>query len=486
MKKISIDPITRLEGHGKIEIFLNDAGDVENVYFQVPELRGFEKFCVGRPVEELPRIVTRICGVCPGAHHMASGKAVDAVYHADPPEVTKKLREMFYSAHYVHSHIAHFYALAAPDFVLGPDADPAVRNILGVVDKVGLAVGGEVIKHRGYGQEIQKIISGRSSQVVWTLPGGVSKGITEEERAQIEVMAKSCVEFSKFTLQLFDDVVLKNKAYVDLILSEPYQMKTYYMGMVDQNDKVNFYDGKIKVVDPEGKEVAKYMASEYLDYIAEHVEPWSYLKFPYLKKVGWKGFVDGKESGVYRAVPAPRLNVASGMATPLAQEAYEKYITTLGKPVHATLANHWARVIELMYASERLLELAQDKSTTDPSVRIVPTATPTEGVGVVEAPRGTLYHHYTTDKNGFVEKANLIVGTTNNHAPISMSIKKAAMGLIKKGQVVSQGLLNMVEMAFRAYDPCFSCATHSLPGQMPMEVFIYDVNRKLVERLERA
>ena len=370
MKKISIDPITRLEGHGKIEIFLNDAGDVENVYFQVPELRGFEKFCVGRPVEELPRIVTRICGVCPGAHHMASGKAVDAVYHADPPEVTKKLREMFYSAHYVHSHIAHFYALAAPDFVLGPDADPAVRNILGVVDKVGLAVGGEVIKHRGYGQEIQKIISGRSSQVVWTLPGGVSKGITEEERAQIEEMAKSCVEFSKFTLQLFDDVVLKNKTYVDLILSEPYQLKTYYMGMVDQNDKVNFYDGKIKVVDPEGKEVAKYMASEYLDYIAEHVEPWTYLKFPYLKKVGWKGFVDGKESGVYRAVPVPRLNVASGMATPLAQEAYEKYITTLGKPVHATLANHWARVMERMHASERLLELAQDKSITDPNVRI--------------------------------------------------------------------------------------------------------------------
>ncbi len=408
------------------------------------------------------------------------------MYHADPPEVTKKLREMFYSAHYVHSHIAHFYALAAPDFVLGPDADPAVRNILGVVDKVGLPIGGEVIKHRGIAQDIQVMIAGRSTHLVWTLPGGVSKGITEEERAQIEEKAKSCVEFSKFTLQLFDDVVLKNKAYVDLILSEPYQLKTYYMGLVDQNDKVNFYDGKIKVVDPEGKEVAKYTPSEYLDNIAEHVEPWSYLKFPYLKKVGWKGFVDGKESGVYRAAPAARLNAASGMATPLAQEAYEKYITTLGKPVHATLANHWARVIELMYASERLLELAQDKSITDPNVRILPTETPTEGVGVVEAPRGTLYHHYKTDKNGFVEKANLIVGTTNNHAPISMSIKKAAMGLIKKGQVISNGILNMIEMAFRAYDPCFSCATHSLPGQMPLKLTIYDIHGKVVEQLERA
>lgn len=394
---------------------------------------------------------------------------------------------MFYSAHYVHSHIAHFYALAAPDFVLGPDADPAVRNILGVVDKVGLAIGGEVIKHRGIAQDIQVMIAGRSTHLVWTLPGGVSKGITEEERAQIEELAKSCVEFSKFTLQLFDDVVLKNKAYVDLILSDTYQLKTYYMGLVDSNDKVNFYDGKIKVVDPEGKEVAKYMPSEYLDYITERVEPWSYLKFPYLKKIGWKGLVDGKESGVYRAAPAARLNAASGMATPLAQEAYEKYVSTLGgKPVHATLANHWARVVELMYAAERLLELAKDKSITDPSVRKVPTEIPTEGVGVVEAPRGTLYHHYKTDKNGFVEKANLIVGTTNNHAPIAMSIKKAAMGLIKKGQVVSQGLLNMVEMAFRAYDPCFSCATHSLPGQMPMEVIIYDVHGKVVERFERT
>lgn len=409
------------------------------------------------------------------------------MYHVEPPEVAKKLREMFYSAHYVHSHIAHFYALAAPDFVLGPDADPAVRNILGVVDKVGLAIGGEVIKHRGIAQDIQVMIAGRSTHLVWTLPGGVSKGITEEERAQIEELAKSCVEFSKFTLQLFDDVVLKNKAYVDLILSDTYQLKTYYMGLVDSNDKVNFYDGKIKVVDPEGKEVAKYMPSEYLDYITERVEPWSYLKFPYLKKIGWKGLVDGKESGVYRAAPAARLNAASGMATPLAQEAYEKYVSTLGgKPVHATLANHWARVVELMYAAERLLELAKDKSITDPSVRKVPTEIPTEGVGVVEAPRGTLYHHYKTDKNGFVEKANLIVGTTNNHAPIAMSIKKAAMGLIKKGQVVSQGLLNMVEMAFRAYDPCFSCATHSLPGQMPMEVIIYDVHGKVVERFERT
>lgn len=486
MKRVTIDPITRLEGHGKIEIFLDDAGDVANAYFQVPELRGFERFAQGRPVEELPRIVPRICGVCPGAHHIASSKATDAVYHADPPSAAKKLRELFYCAHFIHSHTAHFYALAGPDFVLGPEADPAKRNILGLVEKVGLDAGGEVIKHRAYAQQIQAILGGKPTHPTWGLPGGVSKGLNEEERQEIEEKARSLVEFAKFSLKLFDDVVLKNKAYVDLILSAPYQMTTYYMGLVDANDKVNFYDGQIKVVDPEGKEFLRFAPAEYLNHIAEHVEPWTYLKFPYLKKIGWKGFVDGKDSGVYRVAPLARLNVASGMATPLAQEAYEQMFATLGgKPVGATLANHWARLVELVYAAERLLELARDAEITSPEYRVIPTATPTEGVGVVEAPRGTLIHHYKTDANGIVTEANLIVATGHNHAPICMAIKSAAQGVIKAGQEVREGLLNMVEMAFRAYDPCFACATHSLPGEMPLEVNIYDSEGRQVDQIVR-
>lgn len=485
IRTIIIDPITRLEGHGKIDIFLDDAGDVENAYFQVPELRGFEEFCRGRPVEELPRITPRICGVCPGAHHMASSKAVDAVFHVEPPLAAKKLRELFYCAHMIHSHIAHFYALAAPDFVLGPQADPAERNILGVVAKVGVEIGGEVIKHRAYAQDIQAMIGGKATHPVCGVPGGMSKAIDEEERKQIQEMAESTVEFAKFSLQLFNDVVLKNKEYVDIILGDIYTMQSYYMGLVDEKNKVNFYEGDVRVVDPEGKEFVKFKPAEYLDHIGEHVEPWTYLKFPYLKKIGWKGFVEGKDSGVYRVAPLARLNAADGMATPLAQEAYQAMYSTLGgKPVHATLANHWARLVELMYAAERLLGLSKDPEIISPDVRTIPTATPDEGVGVVEAPRGTLFHHYKTDPEGMITDLNLIVATGNNHAAICMSIKKAAQGLIKGGKV-SEGLLNMVEMAFRAYDPCLGCATHSLPGQMPLVVQIRDEDGLPLQRIER-
>jgi F420-non-reducing hydrogenase large subunit len=486
MKRIVIEPFTRLEGHGRIDIFLDDAGDVANAYLRVPELRGFEKFCEGRPVEELPRITPRICGVCPSAHHLASTKAVDAVFHVDPPQVAKKIRELYYCAHMVHSHIAHFYALAAPDFVLGPTSDPAQRNILGLIAKVGVDIGLQVIKTRADAQHIQEVIGGKATHSVCGLPGGVSKAITEEERADFEDKAKNMVEFSKFSLKLFSDVVLSNKEYVDIILGDVYYMTSYYMGMVDDNNKVNFYDGDIRVVDPEGKEVVKFKPADYLDIIAEHTEPWTYLKFPFLKKIGWKGLVYGMDSGVYRVAPLARLNVADGMATPLAQAEYEKMYSTLGgKPAHHTLANHWARLIELQYAAERLLELCQDKEITDPNVRTLPTATPTEGVGVVEAPRGTLFHHYQTDANGMVTKVNLIVATGNNNAAMCISIKKAAQGLIKAGKVATEGILNMVEMAYRAYDPCIACATHSLPGQMPLEIVIYDSEGKELDRLSQ-
>ncbi|GAH68249.1 unnamed protein product, partial [marine sediment metagenome] len=243
--------------------------------------------------------------------------------------------------------------------------------------------------------------------------------------------------------------MLANKEYLELITGDIYTMNSYYMGLVDNNSNVNFYEGDIRVVDPEGKEVAKFKPADYLDYIAEHTEPWSYLKFPFLKKVGWKGLVDGKDSGVYRVNSLARLNVADGMATPLAQAEYEKMFDTLGgKPVHATLAFHWARLIELLYAAERLLELCQDNDITSPEVRTIPTATPDEGVGVVEAPRGTLFHHYQTDEKGIIQKVNLIVATGHNYPAMNMSVKKAAQGLIKKGKVASEGLLNMVEMAF--------------------------------------
>jgi F420-non-reducing hydrogenase large subunit len=484
MKEIVIDPITRLEGHGKITIFLNDDGNVKNAYFQVPELRGFEKFCEGRRVEDLPIITTRICGVCPVAHHMAGAKAADMAMNVEPTETAKKLRELEYCAYYIYDHILHFYFLGGPDFVVGPDAPAAKRNILGVIEKVGLDIAKEVIKHRAYGQRITGILGGRPTHPVSALPGGQAKALNEEERQDIEKMVRSCHEFAKFSLKLFDDVVLKNADYVNLITSDPYNLETYYMGTVDKNNHVNFYDGKVRVVDTQGKEFVKFGPTEYLDVIEEHVEPWTYVKLPYLKKLGWKGLVSGPETSLYRVGPLGRLNAADGMATPIANEEYARMYKTLGgKPVHATLAFHWARLIELMYATERCMELVTDKDITRKDVKNKP-GKPGEGVGIVEAARGTLIHHYQLDENALAKKVNLIVATTHNAPGICMSIKNAAQGLIKNGEV-SDGLLNKVEMAFRAYDPCFACATHFAIGEMPMEVNIFDSDKKLLKTMRR-
>ncbi|MEM0358118.1 MAG: Ni/Fe hydrogenase subunit alpha [Candidatus Bathyarchaeia archaeon] len=484
MKEIIIDPITRLEGHGKIAIFLNDAGEVENAYLQVPELRGFEKFCIGRKAEDMPLLTSRICGVCPVAHHMAGTKALDAAFNVEPPSAAKKLRELMYCGYYIYDHTLHFYYLGGPDFVVGPDAPPEKRNILGVIEKAGLDVAKEVIKHRAYGQRIVELIGGKATHPVCGLPGGVSKPLSEENRQEIEKMVTSSVNFAKFSLKLFHDVVLANTKYVELIKSDAYTLRTYYMGLVDEHNKVNFYDGKIRVVDPYGKEFAKFEAKDYLEHIAEHVEPWTYVKLPYLKKVGWRGFIDGPESGAYRVGPLGRLNAADGMATPLAQEEYELMYKTLGgKPVHSTLAYHWARLIELLYAAERALELVKDPEITSMNVRNKP-GEPGEGVGVVEAARGTLIHHYVLDENALVKDVNLIVATVNNAPSINMSVRNAAKGLIHGGRV-DQGLLNMVEMAFRAYDPCFGCATHFAFGQMPLTVEIYDSEGRLIRTVQR-
>jgi len=492
MKKVTIDPITRLEGHGKIEIFIDDEGNVIDAYLQIPELRGFEKFAEGRPVEELPRITPRICGVCPEAHLMASAKACDDVYKVELPSTAKKLRELQYSAFFVSDHTTHFYALGAPDFIMGPDADPAVRNLIGVIGKVGVDIGKQVIQCRIWCHEVSKILGGKPVTPINAIPGGMSKGLDSEEAKRIREIADFTVEFSEFTLQIVRDIVLANKEYVDLILSDPYTHATYNMGMVDENNSVNFYDGKVRVVGPDGKEHCKYEPKDYRKWIVERVEPWSYLKFPYLKQIGWKGFVDGIDSGVYKATPLSRLNAADKMATPKAQEAYEEYYETLtgdrsGKTmVNQTLATHWARVIEMVYAAEKLQELAYDEEITGPDYRVIPKETPSEGIGIVEAPRGTLTHNYFTDERGIVEKANLVVGTTNNNAPISMSIKKAAQGLIKAGEEISEPVLNMIEMAFRAYDPCFGCATHSLPGKMPLVVNVRDATTfEVISKTER-
>lgn len=497
MKKISIDPITRLEGHGKIDIFLDDEGNVANTYFIVPELRGFEQFCVGRLAEDMPVLTNRICGVCPEAHHMASVKALDMLFGVEPPAAAKKIRELLYMAFYVTDHTTHFYALGGPDFIVGPDAPPSERNVLGVIRKVGLDIGKEVINARARNHHIIEMIGGRGVHLTGGLPGGWSKSLSKEELSEIKESAKKNIDFALFTLKAFEDIVLKNPAYMELILSDIYVHKTYYMGTVDSENRVNFYDGKIRIVDQQGNEFVKYEPANYAEHIAERVEPWTYLKYPYIKKIGWKGFVDGPDSGVYCATPLSRLNVSDSMATPLAQENFEKMYDTLSgrndqgryKPIHHRLATHWARLIELLYAAEHMAELADDTDIMSENVRNIPAgfdgSTEAVGIGSVEAPRGTLTHHYVSDGRGVIKKVNLVVGTTNNYAPMTMSIKKAAEMLIEKGKVPEEGLLNKIEMAFRLYDPCLSCATHSLPGKMPLIVNVRDGEGNILKNIQR-
>jgi len=484
-RTITIDPITRLEGHGKIDIFLDAKGEVERAYFQVPELRGFETFSIGRPAEDMPQITSRICGVCPTAHHMAGTKALDDLYKIEAPPTGRKIRELVYNTFMLEDHALHVYILGGPDFIVGPDAPKALRNVVGVIQKVGVDVGKKVISMRRRLRDLISYFGGKVIHPVLGLPGGVSKGLNPDDLSSFKQLAEDGVEFAQFTLQVFKDIVLKNPEYVKLITSDTYTHKTYYMGLVDENNRVNFYDGKIRVVDPSGKEYAKFPVQKYLDYVGEHVEPWSYVKFCYLKPLGWKGFIDGPESSIYSVAPLARLNAADGMATPEAQKACEEYFSTLGgKPVHFTLANHWARVIEMLQAAERIRELINDPEITGKHIRTIPTATPSVGIGVVEAPRGTLFHHYETDEKGLIRKANLIVATQGNSARMAMGVEKSAKGLIHQGKA-DDGILNMIEMAFRAYDPCHGCATHSLPGEMPLLVSIRDASGQVVQELRR-
>ncbi|MEM1518017.1 MAG: Ni/Fe hydrogenase subunit alpha [Nitrososphaerota archaeon] len=479
MREIVIDPITRLEGHGKIIIFINDVGNVDRAYIQIPELRGFEKFAEGRAVEDMPQITARICGVCPMAHHMASTKTLDDLYNCPPTLTARKIRELMYNIFMLEDHALHVYILGGPDFIVGPTSPKEERNILGVINKVGKENVLRVISIRKKLREINLMLGGKTIHPVSGVPGGVSRPIKNNELEKIKQVAEESVEFAKFTMKLFKTLVLSNDQYFNLITSDAYTHRTYYMGLVDEKNQLNFYDGKIRVVDPKGNEFAKFDVHQYLEYVGEHVEPWTYIKFTFLKKIGWKGFIDGEDSGIYSVAPLARLNVSQSLPTHEAQSAFEEMISMIGRPVHHTLANHWARVIEMIYAAERIQELANDPDITDQNIRNIPKDQPSEGMGVVEAPRGTLIHHYITDERGVVKQANLIVATQNNAARIALSIDKAAKQLIRQGQI-NEGILNMIEMAFRAYDPCHACGTHSLPGNMPLAVYIYDMNGKLL------
>ncbi len=484
MPRITVSPLTRLEGHGKIEIFLDENGNVDRAYLVIDEIRGFENFTRGRPAEDMPQITERICGVCPTAHHTASVKTLDDLFNVKPPKTASLIRELMYNLFMVEDHALHFYILAGPDFIVGPQAPKAERNVIGVIQKVGLATGKRIIEARKKIRGIMQEIGGKTVHPVFGLPGGVSKPISPEDLKRYREEAKSILDFAVFTMNVFRDIVLKNKDYVNLILSDAYRHETYYMGLVSDGNIHNIYDGKIRVVDPKGREYIKFDVHDYQKYIAEHVEPWTLIRFPYLKNVGWKGFVDGLNSGIYSVAPLARLNVSEKMSTPLANDAFKEFFETVGeRPVHYTLANHWARVIEILNSAERIVEILNDEEIAGKDIRNIPKeVNPSrKGFGVVEAPRGTLIHYYETDERAVITNADLVVATQHNAGRLSLSVDKAAKSFIK-GTEIKEGMINMVEMAYRAYDPCLACATHSVTGNHIFDVNIRDSKGKILKR----
>ncbi len=477
MKKIIIQPVSRIEGHAKVTIQLDDTGNVQDAKMQVIELRGFEKFCIGKPVEELPRITTSICGVCPWSHHLASSKACDAVFGVEPPPAGKKLRELCNSVAYCEEHILHFYFLAGADFVMGPDEDYSVRNVIGIAQKYP-EIGKKVVRCRWLAAEMLDIISGKAIHPVTSVPGGYSKPLKPEELEKLKPMANEIFEFAKFSI----DYAKKNifPKYLDAV-KELGVIETGFLGTVKDDGALNLYDGKLRMMTPDGK-YEDFTYEQYTDYISEHVEPWSYLKFPYMKKAGGFSMDLASPKGIYRTNTLARLNVCDYIPTPLAQAELEEFRKNFGRPAQLTLLYNWARLIELLYNAENVVNLLNDPEITSTEIRVPVKPREARGVGCVEAPRGTLIHDYEVDANGIVKNVNLIVGTTHNNAPMNMSVLKTAKTYIKDGKY-DQGILNRIEMAIRAYDPCLSCATHNLDGSIAVSVQIVDKYNNVIDTL---
>lgn len=445
---INIHPITRIEGHASIAIQLDDQGEVRESKVRILSLRGFEKFVEGKPAEELPRIVNRICGICPWQHHLASNKAVDRCFGVTPPPAGRKLRELMQAISHSEDKILHFYFLAAPDFVMGPESDYSVRNIIGVA-KANPDLAKRVVRMRQMAKMILETFTGKAIHPHAGVPGGFSKPLLEEDREDFLAKMREMLDFALFTIEFAKTEIFPK--YLDAVKTLGV-IKTGFIGTVDGDGALNLYDGMVRLMKPDGT-FQDFDPQQYDQYLGEHVEPYSYGKFPYARC--WEeGFSLDLEAprGIYRANTLARINVSDKMATPRAQAELEEFRETFGRPAQFTLLHHWARLIEEVYACERAIQLLEDPEITDPNVRAVVEPGAGRGVGCLEAPRGTLIHDYSTDQNGMITRANLIVGTTHNLGPINMSVNQAARSLIKGG-AVDEAVLNKIEMAVRAYDP---------------------------------
>jgi NAD-reducing hydrogenase large subunit len=472
-QKITIEPVTRIEGHAKVTIHLDDRGGVEQAYLHINEFRGFEKFCEGRMYFEMPMITPRICGICPVSHHLAAAKACDEVAGSPPPRPASLLRELMHMGQIIQSHGMHFFELAGPDLLLGFDADPAVRNVVGLIGaNADLAV--KAVRLRKFGQEIIKTLGGRKVHPNFAVPGGVNKALQPAERDAILGGADEAIATIQVGLAIMKDWAARNREDVEKFAV----FSTGYLGLTTPEQGLELYDGTVRLIDSKGKLLEEFDGRRYLDYIAEHVEDWSYLKFPYYKKMGWP-------AGVYRVGPLGRLNVAQKIDTPLANEEFKVFKQLNGgKPVENTLYYHYARLIEALFGVERVKVLLDDPDILSNDILNTRRDFKGVGVGVIEAPRGTLFHHYWTNANGQLERVNLIVATGHNNWAMSKAVDSVAKTYIAAGQEVTEGLLNRVEAAIRAHDPCLSCSTHAL-GQMPLVVDVVDAAGNVVRTLKR-
>jgi NAD-reducing hydrogenase large subunit len=471
-RKITINPISRIEGHGKVVIRLDDDGNVADARFHVTQFRGFEKFCQGRPFEEMPVITQRICGICPVSHQLASAKACDAILGVTIPEPAVALRRLLHMGQFIQSHALHFFFLASPDLLLGWDADPTQRNVIGVAGvNPGLAIKG--IQLRKFGQSIIQNLGGKRVHPVYAIPGGVINGLDDSSRLRLLSEFPAAYDSCQAALDFIKEWLGKNREEIRQFAN----FQSFLTGLVDSSGCPDMYDGQIRIHDSSQHQNITFDPKNYLDHIAEHVEPWSYLKFPYLKDQGYP-------AGSYRVGPLARVNMAEGMSTPKAHDELLEYREKTRDDLSgSTLLYHYARVVELLNCLESAENLLQNPAICGTDIQQCSPAVNSEGIGVIEAPRGTLIHHYRVDQYGAITDVNLIVATGHNNQAMNRSVAMVANEFIRNGNV-REGILNRIEGAIRCYDPCLSCSTHAV-GQMPLLVQIYQADGHLLTRLQR-
>ncbi len=464
-ERIVIDPVTRIEGHSKITIYLDDSGKVSDARFHVTEFRGFEKFCEGRPLAEMPGITARVCGICPVSHLMASSKAGDQIIAVNIPPAAEKLRRLMNLAQIIQSHALSFFHLSAPDLLLGFDSDPAKRNVFGLIaaDRE-VARGG--IRLRQFGQQIIELLGGKRIHPAWVAPGGVRNPLTAEGRDQVCQTTQHALGLARGMLERFREEVESFGKFPSL-----------FMGLVGADGTWDHYGGKLLMMDSTGTVVADIDPQRYYEFLGEAVNPWSYLKSPYYKPLGFP-------DGMYRVGPLARLNLCKRMGTPLADAELREYRQRLGWPVNASFIFHWARLIEILASIERIERLMDDPDLLSEHCRAHAGINRLEGVGVSEAPRGTLFHHYQVDEDGKIKKVNLLIATGQNNLAMNRTVKQIAQHFVK-GPKIPQGVLNRIEAGVRAFDPCLSCSTHAV-GQMPLHVQLVGPDGKVLDEIRRG